>query len=71
MKPAACISGGMISASLSQKLATVRCLDELSGFEGALRDRGVMTPEMQAEIATRRVELMRASQSSRRLGGRK
>lgn len=61
----------MSGASLSQKLATVRCLDELSGFEGGLRERGAMTPELQAEIATRRVELMRALQSSRRLGGRK
>jgi hypothetical protein len=56
---------------LSQKLATVRCLDELSGFEGALRERGAMTPEIQAQVAERRVELMRAVRAQTRRGGRK
>lgn len=45
--------------TLAEKIESLRCLDELAGFEGQIRLDGRMTEEVAAMLAVRRAELMR------------
>lgn len=45
--------------SLLEKIATLTHPEEVDGFEEQARKQGIMTPEAQGAIATKRAELLR------------
>jgi hypothetical protein len=47
-----------MAANQVRKIATIRCLEELEGYETEARKRG-MLPEETAAIARRRAEIMK------------